>query len=127
MIEDLFDELRKLDLSMRGRGSRAVGTARISKCIENFCTRRQIRWETEVYIDVHRQRYGKQGKVDYVLIVARQMYCIEIDASNKRWSLEKLIAAKSLGYVPVWIRWHSVNKLAVPDDVFLISLSESKE
>jgi len=48
---------------------------------------------------------------------------IEIDRSNKRWSVEKLLAEADTGNIALWGRWYGTTRIAVPDTVGLVDIS----
>jgi hypothetical protein len=54
---------------------------------------------------------------------AEELTAIEVDATNKQWSLEKLLVMKQRGFTPVWIRWNAVTTIPIPEDVFCINLT----
>lgn len=124
LINQLEAELRSyaslIHLSTLGR---AQGTQGLIQFLRSWARSRSLFCELEVNLGatrVLRSGYLYRGYLD---IVIDRWLAIEVDSGNKRWSLTKLEDAQRRGYVPVWIRWRSPQKLHVPSSVRLILLS----
>ncbi|MBF6215779.1 hypothetical protein IU487_32800 [Nocardia puris] len=48
---------------------------------------------------------------------------IEIDRSNKRWSVEKLLAEADTGNIALWVRWYGTTRIVLPNTVGLVDIS----
>jgi len=125
---DLFEQcLKKIDLSSCGRGYRDRGTELVTLSIENFAREQKFEIKKEVFLGLKRKKDGYKGFVD--IIIKRPdgiRYAIEIDSSNKKWSLEKLLHAHSIGYVPIWIRWCAKVNMEIPAVINLIDLTNKQ-
>jgi len=124
MIDLLGHCLKKIDLSPYGRGNRNKGTEFITSSIESFARVQGLTYEREVFLGLKRTTDGYKGFID--IIIKRpegMMYAIEIDSSNKKWSLEKLLDAYNKGYVPIWVRWCTKINIKIPSVVNLIDLT----
>ncbi|OHB56582.1 MAG: hypothetical protein A2173_01835 [Planctomycetes bacterium RBG_13_44_8b] len=127
MINLLEHCLKKIDLSSYGRGSRNKGTELITSSIENFASGQRVECEKEVFLGLRRKRDGHKGLVDIIIRSPDGIrYAIEIDSSNKKWSLEKLLHAHSIGYVPIWVRWNAEININVPVVINLIDLTNKQ-
>jgi hypothetical protein len=127
MINLLEHCLKKIDLSSCGRGNRNKGTELITSSIENFAREQRFECEKEVFLGLRRKIDGHKGFID--VIIRRPdgiRYAIEIDSSNKKWSLEKLLYAHSVGYVPIWVRWCAEINIQIPAVINLIDLTNKQ-
>lgn len=61
MIDELERKLRKHDLSIKGKGSRTLGTRFISTTIETVAQEYALRFEAEAYIGVNRPDDGRSA------------------------------------------------------------------
>lgn len=50
---------------------------------------------------------------------------IEIDRSNKTWSLDKLVAEADAGRITLWVRWAGESVIEVPAAVGLVDIRAS--
>lgn len=106
---------------------RTEGTYAITSAIQTFAKENQFGFEREVFLGMTRKTNDYRGLIDIIIIKPDgTRYAIEIDSSNKKWSLEKLIHAYNIGYVPVWIRWHTKIKIEIPSYINLINLIKGK-
>jgi hypothetical protein len=124
MIDLLEHCLKKIDLSPYSRGNRNKGTELLTSSIENFACEQKYECEKEVFLGLRRKTDGHKGLTD--IIIRRPdgiRYAIEIDSSNKKWSLEKLLYAYRIGYVPIWVRWCSKIKINISTVINLIDLT----
>jgi hypothetical protein len=127
MISLLEHCLREIDLSPYGRGNRNRGTEFITSSIESFARSRGLACEREVFLGLNRKTDGYKGLIDVIIKRPEGMpYAIEIDSSNKRWSLEKLLHAHSIGYVPIWVRWCAKINIEIPTVINLIDLTDKQ-
>jgi hypothetical protein len=125
MINLLEHCLKKIDLSPYSRGGRNKGTELITSSIENFACEQRCECEKEVFLGLRRKTDGHKGLVDVIIKRPdRIRYAIEIDSSNKKWSLEKLLYAHSIGYVPIWVRWNAKINIQIPAVINLIDLTK---
>jgi uncharacterized membrane-anchored protein len=124
MINLLEHCLKKIDLSPYSRGSRNKGTEFLTSTIENFSQAQGFECEKEVFLGLTRKTNGYKGLVDIIIKSSGGIrYAIEIDSSNKKWSLEKLLDAHKKGYVPIWVRWNAEINIKVPEVINLIYLT----
>ena len=104
---------------------RTHGTLELTKLVCNWAHAHHLRCEQEVDLGLarfsRRTGHSYRGLLDFVI---GQWLAIEIDSSNKHWSLTKLLHAGQLGYVPVWVRWFTPHRLYVPTAVHLIVLPD---
>ena len=102
---------------------RTDGTFELTRFIYKWSLSHGFHCEREVYLGSDRisRKTGRayRGFLDFVI---GHWLAVEIDSSNKRWSLAKLEDAAQRGYVPVWIRWSTPQKLHVPSYIHLILL-----
>ena len=127
MIDLLEHRLKEIDLSPYGRGNRNKGTEFITLSIESFARSRGLACEREVFLGLNRKTGGRKGLVDVVIKKPEgNGYAIEIDRGNKKWSLEKLLHAHSIGYVPIWVRWCTKVNIQIPDVINLIDLTDKQ-
>lgn len=127
MINLLEHCLKKVDLRPYGRGGRNKGTELLTSTIENFASEQGFECEKEVFLGLTRKTNGYKGLIDVIITKPDGIrYAIEIDSGNKRWSLEKLLHSHSIGYIPIWVRWHTKIKIKIPSVVNLIDLTNGK-
>jgi len=127
MINLLEHCLKEIDLSPYGRGNRNKGTEFITSSIESFARNQGLTYEREVFLGLNRKTSGHKGLVDIVIKNPEGIgYAVEIDRSNKKWSLEKLLHAHSIGYVPIWVRWCAKINVQIPDVINLIDLTDKQ-
>jgi hypothetical protein len=127
MINLLERCLKEIDLSPYGRGNRNKGTEFITSSIESFAHGQGLTCEREIFLGLNRKTSGRKGLVDMIIKSPEGIeYAIEIDSSNKKWSLEKLLHAHSKGYVPVWVRWCAKIDIEIPAVINLIDLTDDK-
>ena len=127
MINLLEHYLRAIDLSPYGRGNRNKGTELITLSIESFARGRGLAYEKEAFLGLNRKTGERKGLIDMVIKSTEGIgYAIEIDSSNKKWSLEKLLHAHSVGYVPIWVRWCAKINIRIPDVINLIDLTDKQ-
>ena len=105
-----------------------LSTARMTKAI----TRVIVRWaraqawivRTEARVEVGGTKPGQLGFVD--VLVSRgggaHDVAIEIDSTDKPWSVVKLQHAAEAGMHAVWIRWGDDEWAGIYDDVDVIQL-----
>jgi hypothetical protein len=124
MIDLLEHCLKKIDLSSYSRGSRSKGTELLTSSIEKFACEQKYECEKEVFLGLRRKTDGRKGLVDIIIKSPNgKQYAIEIDSSNKKWSVEKLLYAYKTGYVPIWVRWNAEINIKVPEVINLIDLT----
>jgi hypothetical protein len=127
MLNLLEHCLKEIDLSPYGRGNRNRGTEFITSSIESFAHSQELTYEREVFLGLNRKTSGRKGLIDMVIKSPEGIgYAIEIDSSNKKWSLEKLLHAHSIGYVPIWVRWCTKIDIEIPTVINLIDLTDDK-
>lgn len=127
MIDLLEHCLKKVDLSPFNRGSKNKGTELITSSIENFAQAQSFEYEKEVFLGLRRKTDGYKGLIDIIIKkLNEKQYAIEIDSSNKKWSLEKLLDAYKKGYVPIWIRWCAKINIDIPAVINLIDLTNKE-
>jgi hypothetical protein len=127
MINLLEHCLKKIDLSPYGRGSRNKGTELLTSSIENFAREQKFECEKEVFLGLTRKTDGYRGLMDIIIKSPNEkQYAIEIDSSNKKWSLEKLLDAYKKGYVPIWVRWNAEININIPAVINLIDLTNKQ-
>lgn len=125
MINLLEQNLKKIDLRLYGKDlPRDKGTKILTSSIENFAREQKFECEKEVFLGLTRETNGYKGLIDIIIKSPNgNQYAIEIDSSNKKWSLEKLLDAYKKGYAPIWVRWCSKIKINIPTVINLIDLT----
>jgi hypothetical protein len=109
------------------RGNRNRGTDVLTSSIENFARGRGLACEREVFLGLKRKTSGYKGLIDMIIKSPDGIgYAIEIDSSNKKWSLEKLLHAYKKGYVPIWVRWCTKINIKIPSVINLIDLTNKQ-
>ena len=128
MEEELKLFLCQLDLAQHSgsNGTREHGTKLISESIEYFCHLQGHSFKREVFIGKYRDNSTCPSRVDFVIYSGPVKYALEIDSSNKIWSLEKLIYAKENNYIPIWVRWNSQINMVIPKNIFLVDLTSNR-
>jgi len=127
MINLLEHCLKKIDLSSYSRGSRNKGTELITSSIENFACEQRYKCEKEVFLGLRRKTDGHKGLVDIIIKSPNEkQYAIEIDSGNKKWSIDKLLHAYKIGYVPTWVRWNAKININMPAGINLIDLTNKQ-
>jgi hypothetical protein len=103
--------------------TKTQGTEQLARFIRNWARSQHLRCDREVHLGATRSLaksgYFYKGYLDFVI---GESLAIEIDSTNKRWSLMKLEHAAQFGFAPVWIRWYSAQSFSVPTTVRLIML-----
>ncbi len=127
MINLLAYCLKKIDLSSYGRGNRNKGTELLTSSIESFALNEGFECEKEVFLGLKRKTDGHKGLIDIVIRRPNGIrYAIEIDSGNKKWSIEKLLYAHKIGYVPIWVRWCAKIDIQIPAIINLIDLTDKQ-
>ena len=124
-MDELKEYLGHLDLTGFKRGNRIEGTRFLTARVIEFSQTYGFSYQTEVSFGLTRPTSDRRGYLDFVLEKDNERFAIEVDSSNKRWSLQKLLHAHSLGYGPIWIRWCVPIRIAVPEDVYMIDLTST--
>ena len=115
--DDLARALFRLETSTLTTGAM---TARITRAVVDWAA--QNGWPTRNEACV-----GVETRVGYVdVIVLRQPaapdLAIEIDSTDKPWSIDKLRHAAAAGMHPIWVRWGDDNWAGSFGDVDVIQL-----
>jgi hypothetical protein len=122
-VDDLAAVLFALD---EGGLSTAMVTARITRTVTDWALSRgwTVRREARVQVASGSEFDARLGFVD--VIVRRGGHeldlAIEIDSTDKPWSLAKLRHAVGAGMHAVWIRWGDEEWAGIHDDVDVIQL-----
>lgn len=124
-MDELNDYLGHLDLTEFRRGNRNEGTKFLTAKVIEFSRRFGFSYQTEISLGLKRPTSDYWGYLDFVLEKGNERFAIEIDSSNKKWSLQKLLHAHGLGYKAIWIRWCVPMRINVPNDVYLIDLTSA--
>jgi hypothetical protein len=117
--DDLARALFRLETSTL---TTAAMTARITRTIVEWAVAHGWSTRTEARVGV-----GEEARLGFVdVIVLRQPtapdLAIEIDSTDKAWSVDKLRHAAAAGMHPIWIRWGDDQWAGVFDDVEVIQL-----
>lgn len=97
---------------------RFVGTKQLTDAICDYCIDRNIKYKKEVTFRIDELNLKKTKMI--IDIIIDNKIAIEIDSSNKIWSLEKLTILKTFGFIPVWVRWCAPVTIDIPKDIILI-------
>ena len=111
--------------------SRAI-TKALTRAVRQWARSGGHRVEQEVRIEVpgYVSKAGNKrstGYLDFVITCGgehepRKRIALEIDRSNKRFSVAKLVAALDEGFESVWIKWGTPVRVDVPSQVHLVQL-----
>ncbi len=117
--DDLACALFRLDPG--ASATRAV-TAQITRAVVEWAAARGWSTRTEARVGV-----GNETRLGFVdVIVLRQPalpdLAIEIDSTDKPWSVDKLRHAAAAGMQPIWIRWGDDEWAGAFEDVDVIQL-----
>src|SRR5262245_15290674 len=109
-----------------GRLGTAAFTARITSAIVEWAILRGWSVRTEARVLVPRARSPASGLGYVDVLVGRGApdpdLAIEIDSTDKQWSLAKLRHAAEGGMQAIWVRWGDDDWAGVYDDVDVIQL-----
>jgi hypothetical protein len=126
-----IDELARtlFDYDPGPRSTREV-TADLTRAIIGWALRHGWSARTEARIEVpDRLVAARLGYVDVVVDPGQGRPCIaiEIDSTDKPWSMEKLRYAVTAGMTAVWVRWGD-REWARPDpDIDVIQLAAARQ
>lgn len=100
----------------------AVVTARITRAVVEWAALRGWAPRTEARVGVGEQ--ARRGFMDVVVLrgPGQPDLAIEIDSTDKRWSVDKLRHAAAAGMHPIWIRWGDDEWAGAFADVDVIQL-----
>jgi hypothetical protein len=117
--DDLAGALFRLENSTR---TTAVVTAQITRAVIQWAAARGWTARTEARVGV-----GETARLGYVdVVVLRGPYlpdlAIEIDSTDKPWSVDKLRHAIAAGMEGIWIRWGTDDWAGAFADVDVIQL-----
>ena len=117
--DDLARALFRLETSTL---TTSAVTARITRAVVGWAAARGWATRTEARVGV-----GEETRLGFVdVIVLRQPtapdLAIEIDSTDKSWSVDKLRHAAAAGMHPVWIRWGDDEWARAFDDIDVIQL-----
>ena len=119
--DELAAELFALDVGTRGT---AAVTADITLVVVRWAHRRGWSARTEARVQPDRAGPSGLGFVDVLIRRGRGLpdLAIEIDSTDKAWSLEKLRHAVAGGMDAIWIRWGDDEWAGAYDEVDVIQL-----
>jgi hypothetical protein len=117
--DDLARALFRLEASTL---TTSAVTARITRAVIDWAAARGWATRREARVGV-----GEETRLGFVdVIVLRQPaapdVAIEIDSTDKPWSVDKLRHAAAAGMHPVWIRWGDDEWAGAFDDIDVIQL-----
>lgn len=117
--DDLARALFRLETSTL---TTSAVTARITRAVIGWAAAHGWATRTEARVGV-----GEETRLGFVdVIVLRQPaapdLAIEIDSTDKPWSVDKLRHAAAAGMHPVWIRWGDDEWAGAFDDIDVIQL-----
>jgi|GEM_PF-6647301 len=121
LIKELVEALASIDLA---DVRRADGTGMLGDCIRSTCRKLRYRCLPEYPAGLI------QGRNTYIDFVCSQRsgigktynVAIEIDSSNKRFSVEKLMEMERRGFQCVWVRWNCPVRVIPHPNIHLIDL-----
>lgn len=105
--------------------ARSVVTSLISDRVVEWAQVRGFRTRREVLaVPTKRRMYGRNGYLDVTCIHnSGQRIAVEIDFSNKVWSIEKLAAEADRGRLAIWVKWGTPTWLSlIPEKIGVIEL-----
>lgn len=118
--------LLELDMPSRTFSSAREGTLLITETLKDVCISNHLTFFQEVRAEGFKRAdgKGKGGIFDFSIDHNDQIFAIEIDRSNKKNSLDKLIyLADVKKCTPVWIRWKYSIRIEIPTHINLIDLT----
>jgi hypothetical protein len=100
----------------------AAMTRRITRAVVEWAGARGWAARTEARVDVGDAE--RRGFVDVLVLraPAQPDLAIEIDSTDKPWSVDKLRHVAAAGMQPIWIRWGDAEWAGAFDDVDVIQL-----
>ena len=121
--DDLADALFRLSL---GDLTTAAVTARITRVVVEWAAERG--WATRLEARVAVGNETRLGFVDVMVLrqPAAPDLAIEIDSTDKPWSVDKLRHSAAAGMHPIWIRWGNDEWAGTFDDIDMIQLSVTR-
>ena len=124
IIPLLSQTIAALELPRNGY-ARPEGTRLITDTIVRTCRENNIFYEREVRIGLWREKKTKrQGIIDFLIKDEGVQFALEIDSTNKKWSLEKLQFIAAQGHQAIWVRWKSQIKLNIPPDIHFLDFTK---
>ena len=117
--DDLARALYRLDTSTR---TTAVVTAQITRAVVAWAAAHGWATRTEARVGVGEEI--RLGFVDVLVLRGPQLpdLAIEIDSTDKPWSVDKLRHAIAAGMEGIWVRWGDDEWAGAFDDVDVIQL-----
>lgn len=117
--DDLARALFRLETSTL---TTSAVTARITRVVVDWAAARGWATRTEARVGVGEET--RLGFVDVIVLRGRTApdMAIEIDSTDKPWSVDKLRHAAAAGMYPIWIRWGDDEWAGTFDDVDVIQL-----
>ena len=104
--------------------SRREGKFMILRAIREICDQHQYRYIPAYPAGIMPNK--RRGKINLVCCGGRgrwnELFAIQVDSSNRKTSLDKLVVMKERGFTAIWVRWKTEVKHHVPDGVVLIAL-----
>jgi hypothetical protein len=117
--DDLAGALFRLETSTL---TTAVVTAQITRAVVDWAAARGWATRTEARVGVGES--ARLGWIDVVVLRGPQLpdLAIEIDSTQKPWSVDKLRHAIGAGMEAIWIRWGDADWAGAFDDIDVIQL-----
>ena len=127
VVDDLATSLFALEPGAR---STAAMTRRITRAIVDWALARGWYPRTEARVDVAIAGMV-QAPLGFVDVIVRRSgdqpdLAIEIDSTDKPWSVAKLRHAAAAGMLAIWVRWGDDEWAGIYDDVDVIQLRHSR-
>jgi hypothetical protein len=125
IADELADLLYRVDASALPT---AGATRHITHAIAGWAVERGWRVRREVGVSVIVDSAERRGFYDLVIDPGGEIgpIAIEIDSTDKAWSLEKLRHAASHGMCAIWVRWGDEGWAAAEEQVYVIQLPPSR-
>jgi hypothetical protein len=100
----------------------AAMTSRITRAVVAWAAARGWAVRTEARVGVGEE--ARRGFVDVIVLrqPAAPDLAIEIDSTDKRWSVDKLRHAAAASMHPIWVRWGADEWAGAFDDIDVIQL-----
>ena len=128
-VPTVVDDLASVLFALRfAPVTTAAVTAQITRAVVEWALARDWVPRTEARVAVHGAPAGGLGFVDVIVLRGggEPDLAIEIDSTDKPWSVAKLRHAVAAGMHGIWVRWGDDEWAGVYEDIDVIQLREMR-